>query len=112
METIPEQPEFIGSDYGLDEERWEALPVEAKVCFGIASMGSEQEEFENAEEVREKVEELSGLSTDEVRHANTLLISKGYLDRTGFMTGGALKLYLNEKGFRFLEEEIEKVKKT
>lgn len=108
-ETTPEDASADAQAYGLDEERWLALPDEARVAFGIAWLEANEMDFDNAKGLTDELIAVTGLERDEVRAANGALLREDYLDRSGFQTGGALKLSLSEKGYQFLEEEVRKL---
>ncbi len=101
-----DEPE--SSRFDLDEERWLALPDEAKVAFAIASLETEQESFEHAIDISDAIKAMTELDQKAMQRANSALI-KDRLNRTGFGADGTVMLSLNEKGYKYLEEEIAKV---
>jgi hypothetical protein len=105
--SFDEQEALVGC--GVDEERWLSLSAEAKVALAIAGLDMEQESFEEASNITEALVAATELDEETIRKANRLLLGKELLDRSGFLTGDALKLSLNEDGYKFLEEELAKV---
>lgn len=107
IEPFGEPEPFAG--YGVDEERWFSLPPEAKVALAIAGLDMEQESFEKASNITEALVAATELDEETIKKANRFLLGKTLLDRSGFLTGDALKLSLNDEGYKFLEAELAKV---
>ena len=99
----------VSQIYDLDETRWLALPDEAKVALAVAEVAVERESFESAGDLTAALTGLTLLDKDGLRKVNTSLLQKGYFDRTGFATNGAVRLELTESGHNFVEESIIRV---
>ncbi len=105
----PFDEQEVLAGYGVDEERWFSLPAAAKVALAIAGLDMEQESFEDASNITDALVDATDLDDQAIRETNRWLLGKGYLDRSGFLTGGALRLSLNDQGYKFLENELAKV---
>lgn len=97
------------TSYDLDEERWRALPQEARVAMAIAGLGVNHHAFKQAKDITAAIASETDLTPDEVKESNRALLQRNLLDRSGFLTGDVLSLALNDDGYAYLEREVVKV---
>ena len=104
-ETLP-----FDDFYKLSEEQRAKLPEEAQVALAIAGIRTEQESFKETSQITRALIEATGLEPTKVRDMNRRLIQDDYIERVNAaQPDKVLQLWLSEKGYKFLDEEVRKV---